>query len=158
MRAVDWILLAVCAALLVAGPAMALQEWSRHEQQAGLAEITGAQQPLAPEFRLAWRSGLLVAVIIAGVAGTIVAVRVSRQPRVRSVSHRLLWLLLGGMTLLDLAFLADGRWFVEAPYALRGSTIVWMYSLAAILIGGSVARLSELEDAFGGRHALRPAS
>ena len=149
MRAVDWILLATCAALLVVGPAMALQEWSRHDQATGLAEITGEAPVLEPAFRAAWRTGILVAVIVAGVAGTLVAVRIARQARVRAVSRRLIGLLLAGMTLLDLAFLADGRWFVNASYALRGSTVVWLYPAAAILMGGSVVRLSELEDAFG---------
>lgn len=149
MRAIDWILTLVSGALLVAGPAMALQEWSRHEQRAGLAEITGDEIALEPAFRTAWRSGILVAVVVAGIAGTIVAVRVAREPRVRAVSKRLLWLLLAGMTLLDLAFLADGRFFQTAEYAVRGSTVVWLYPLAGVLMGGAVVRLAELEEAFG---------
>lgn len=149
MRGIDWLLLVICAALLIAGPAMALQEWSRHERQAGVGELTGEAPPIEPAFRTAWRSGILVGVILGGIAGTIVAVRVARLPRVRSVSKRLIWLLLAGMTLLDLAFLADGRYFLQAPYLLRATTIVWLYPLAAILIGGAVIRLSELEDAFG---------
>jgi len=155
VRPLDWILLSTCAALLVIGPAMALHEWSRHDQAAGLAEITGEPVPLEPAFRTAWRTGILVAVIVAGIAGTLVALRIARQPRVRAVSHRLIWLLLAGMTLLDLAFLADGRWFLNAPYAIRGSTIVWLYPAAAILMGGSVVRLTELEEAFAEPGALR---
>lgn len=150
MRVLDWLLLAVCGALLLAGPVMALQEWIHHEDQAGLAAL-GQPAPLQPAFRDPWRAGLLGAVIVAGVLGTLVAVRVARQPRMRAVSGRLLTLLLLGMTVLDLAFLADGRWFVEGPYALRATTIVWAYPLAAILMGGSLVRLSELEAVFGER-------
>lgn len=153
MKASDWIMLAACAVLLVAGPAMALQELSRAEEERGLVALTGTAPPLEPAFRVAWRQVLLGAVVVAGVAGTWIAVRVARAPRVRSVSRRLLALLLAGMTLLDLAFLADGRWFMLAPYATRGATVVWLYPLAAVLMGGSVMRLSELEEAFGGAPA-----
>lgn len=138
----------VGAALVLAGPIMALQEWAAHQEQAGLAQITGERPPLDPAFRAPWRTGLLVAVIVAGVAGTLVAVRVAAQPKVRSVSGRLLWLLIGGMTLLDLAFLLDGR-MRDAAYAVRGTTTVWLYPIAGILMTGATVRLSELEDAFG---------
>ncbi|HVM44343.1 MAG TPA: hypothetical protein VM582_00305 [Candidatus Thermoplasmatota archaeon] len=151
MRASDWILLAVCGVLLVAGPAMALQEFVRYQASSGLAELTGQPPPLEPAFRTAWRGVLLLCVVVGGVAGTIVAIRCARQARVRSVSGRLLTLLLLGLTLLDVAFLADGRWFLDAPYALRGATVVWLYPAAAILMGGSVVRLTEIEGAFGER-------
>lgn len=153
MRSIDWLLLLVCGLLLVAGPAMALQEWTRFEQQAGLAKVTGEAPALEPAFRSSWRAALLAAVIVGGLLGTILAMRIARQPKVRAVSGRLLLILLSGMVALDLTFLADGRWFVGAPYAIRGATIVWMYPLAAVLIGGAVMRLSEVEDAFADRPA-----
>jgi hypothetical protein len=148
MRNIDRLLLAVCGALLFSGPLMALQEWIHHEDQVGLVAL-GQPAPLQPAFRDPWRAGLLVAVIAAGVLGTLVALRVARQPKFRAVSARLLTLLLLGMTILDLAFLADGRWFIGGPYALRAATIVWFYPVAAILMGGSLMRLSELESVFG---------
>ena len=154
MRPVDWLLLGACAALVLAGPAMALQELARAQSDVGLEVLTGEDRPVEPAFRVAWRAGLLVLVVATGILGTFFALRVARQPRVRSVSGRLMWLLLGGMTLLDLAFLADGRWFVLAPYALRGTTVVWLYPVAGVLMGGAVIRLAELESAFGeGRRA-----
>lgn len=149
MRATDWALLAVCGVLLAAGPAMALQEFVRHQESSGVSGVTGAAPPIEPAFRTAWRSVLLLCVVAGGLVGTIVAIRLARQPKVRAVSGRLLTLLLLGMTLLDLAFLADGRWFLDAPYALRGATVVWLYPAAAILMGGALVRLTEIEDAFG---------
>lgn len=149
MKAIDWLLLAACAVLLLSGPAMALQEFAHAQSQAGLAQLTGETAPLEPAFRTTWRVLLLLVVIVAGTAGTLLALRIARQPKVRAMSARLILLLLAGMTLLDLAFLADGRWFVLSPYALRGATIVWAYPIAGVLIGGSVMRLAEVEDAFG---------
>lgn len=151
MRPLDWILLAVCAVLLIAGPAMALQELSRYRSESGLEGLTGEDLPVEPAFRGAWRGILLVAVILAGIVGTVVAVRVARQQKVRAVGGRLLALLLAGMTILDLAFLADGQFFQNASYLLRGATIVWLYPAAGILMGGATVRLTELEDAFGER-------
>lgn len=151
MRPLDWLLLAACAVLLLSGPAMALQEFAHAQSQAGLAQLTGEAAPLEPAFRTTWRVILLLAVIVAGIAGTLLALRIARQPKVRAVSSRLIVLLLVGMTLLDLTFLADGRWFVLSPYVVRGASIVWVYPLAGALIGGSVMRLAEVEDAFGER-------
>lgn len=149
VRATDWTLLAVCGVLLVAGPAMALQELLRHQASSGLAELTGTAPELDPAFRATWRGVLLLCVIAGGVVGTLVALRCARQAKVRALSGRLLTLLLVGMTLLDLAFLADGRWFLDAPYAVRGATVVWLYPAAAILMGGALVRLTEIEAAFG---------
>lgn len=147
MRPVDWLLLAVCGALVLAGPAMALQEFARHQERAGLGELTGDDITFDAAFRAPWRTGLLVAVILGGIAGTIIAVRVAAQPKVRSVSGRLLFLLLAGMTLLDVGFLVDGR-MVDASYLARGATTVWVYPIAGILMAGATMRLAELEDAF----------
>lgn len=149
MRALDWILLAVCALLLVAGPVMSLQELSRYQSSEGLEGLTGEKLPIEPEFRGAWRGILFVAVLVAGVLGTLVAVRVARQAKVRAVSGRLIGLLLAGMTILDLAFLVDGQYFLDAEYLVRGATIVWLYPVAGILMGGAIVRLTELESAFG---------
>lgn len=153
MRSIDWILLAACGILLLAGPAMALQEWVRFEDQRGVATVTGEAPALEPAFRATWRAWLLVVVLVAGVLGTLLAIRIARQPRVRDVSRRLILLLLSGMVVLDLAYIVDGRWFMEAPYALRGATVVWLYPAAAVLMGGALLRLSELEQAFGEREA-----
>ena len=150
MRAADWTLLAVCGVLLIAGPAMAFQEFMRYQETSALADLTGEMPALDPAFRTSWRGILLLCVVVGGLAGTIVAFRLARQPKVRSVCGRLLTLLLLGMTLLDLAFLADGRWFLDEPYELRGSTIVWLYPGAAILMGGALMRLTEIEAAFAG--------
>lgn len=145
----DWVLLAVCGVLLIAGPAMALHEFIRHQDTASFVELTGDVPALDPAFRASWRALLLLCVVVGGVAGTVVAFRFARQPKVRALSGRLLALLLLGMTLLDLAFLADGRWFLDVPYLVRGSTIVWLYPAAAILMGGALMRLVEVEAAFG---------
>lgn len=128
---------------------MALQEFAASQRAASLEAITGEEQPLDAGFRAPWRVALLVLVVGVGVLGTLVAVRVAQAPRVRSVSARLLALLIGGMTLLDLAFLADGQWLADAPHALRAASVVWLYPVAGILVGGSLLRLAQLEDAFG---------
>jgi hypothetical protein len=151
MRGIDWTLLATCALLVLSGPAMALQEMVRAEDAAGRAALTGETSALEPAFRTAWRAGLLFLVIVAGVLGTLLALRIARQPKVRAVSGRLVLLLLAGMTLLDLTYLADGRWFTLASYGARASTIVWLYPVAGVFIAGSVVRLAEVEDAFGER-------
>lgn len=157
MRVTDWILLLGCAALVLAGPLMALQELARADDARAAAELTRSPAQLEPAFRAAWRTILFVVVLVVGTAGTLIAVRVAREPRVRVVAGRLLWMLLGGMTLLDLAFLADGRWFQLAPYEVRAASIVWLYPLAGILMGGSVLRLAEVEAAFAGRGEAKPA-
>ena len=149
MRATDWMLLAVCGVLLVSGPAMALQEFLRYEEATGFEDVTGETLALDPAFRATWRGILLLCVVAGGIIGTLVAIRLARQPKVRSVSGRLLTLLLAGMTLLDLAFLVDGRYFLDADYAIRGATVVWLYPASAILMGGALARLTEIEAAFG---------
>lgn len=132
---------------------MALQELARAESSAGRASLTGEAQPLDPAFRTAWRAALLVVVVVAGVLGTLLALRIARQAKVRAVSRRLILVLLVGMTVLDLAFLADGRWFVGAGHHVRAAIVVWTYPLAGVLIGGSVLRLSEVEGAFGDERA-----
>lgn len=149
VRGMDWVLLAVCGVLLIAGPAMALHEFIRHQDTSSFVQLTGQVPDLNPEFRSSWRVLLLGCVIIGGIAGTVVAFRFARQPKVRALSGRLLTLLLVGMTLLDLAFLADGRWFLDEPYLVRGSTIVWLYPAAAVLMAGALMRLVEIEEAFG---------
>ena len=153
MRAADWAFFAVCGLLLLAGPSMALQEWMRFEDQRALQKVTGEIPELEPAFRATWRGWLLLFVIAAGVLGTMMALRVARQQKVRAVSGRLMLLLLSGMVLLDLAFLADGRWFMDVPYAIRGATIVWLYPAAAVLMGGAALRLVEIEDVFGDARA-----
>jgi len=158
VRPTDWILLATCGVLLVSGPAMALQEFIRGEESAGLELVTGEVQPLDPAFRAGWRLVILILVVVGGLAGTLIAFRVAAQPKVRAVSARVLTLLLVGMTLLDLAFLADGRWFLDASYAIRAVSIVWVYPIAGILMGGALMRITELEAAFGNAAAAQAQS
>lgn len=156
MRALDWLLLLGCAALVLAGPIMALQELAKAEDARARAALTNNPEELEPAFRASWRTFLFAVVLVVGVLGTIAAVRISRKPRVRVVAGRLLWLLLGGMTLLDLAFLADGRWFQLAPHNVRAASIVWLYTVAGVLIGGSILRLAEVEDAFSRAEHEKP--
>lgn len=151
MRATDWTLLIACLVLLLAGPAMALQEFIVAEEQAGLEGVTGEAPTYDAPFRGWWRGLLFLVLLVIGVVGFVVSVRIARQPKVRSVSGRLLGILLVGITLFDMTFLVDGRWFLTGPYTLRASTIVWLYPLAAFLIGGATLRLIELERVFGER-------
>lgn len=153
MRATDWLLLLAAAALVVLGPAMAAQELSRLQDAQSLASLTGSAPAEDYAYRLPWRAATFGLVVGVGVVGTLVALRVARQPRVRAVSGRLLALLLTGMTLLDLAWLAEGRWLLAAPHAVRAGVVAWLYPLAALLLVGSVLRLSEVEAYFreGGR-------
>lgn len=150
VKVADAVLILCCLVLLAAGPAMALQELAQAEEDAGVSSVTGERAPTTYDapFRGWWRGALFLVLVVAGAAGFFLSVRIARQPRVRQVSGRLLALLLIGMTLFDLAFLADGRWFLSAPYQARAATIVWAYPLAAILMGGATLRLAEVERAF----------
>lgn len=146
---IDHALLVLAALLMVAGPVMALQEAAEQNQLAAAAQLTGALPAPDYAFRVTWRGGLFIASLLVSVLGSLVLVRVGRAPRTRAVSGRLLSLLFAGMTVLDLAFLADGAWFLSAPYLVRAVTIVWAYPLAGALLFGSVLRLHEVETAFG---------
>lgn len=151
LRAPDIVLLVSCGVLLLSGPVMSLQEFIRAEEEKGLAELTGTPAATAYDapFRGWWRGVLFLVLLVIGVVGFLLSIRIARQPKVRSVSGRLLAILLVGITLFDLTFLADGRWFLTAPYEVRAATVVWLYPLAAILIGGATLRLVELERVFG---------
>lgn len=151
MRATDGFLLAACALLLLSGPLMALQELAAAEEAASLAELMKTTPTLQPAFRAPWRTATFLMVLVAGVAGTLVALRVARKPLVRSLTGRLLGLLLAGMSIADLAFYADVKLFAEAPHVFRAATIVWAYPVAAVLMGGALVRLVEVERAFAGR-------
>lgn len=150
----DRLLLFTCAVLVLSGPAMALQEYSRVDQERAVRELTGAQPTPDLTFRTLWRTGLLVLIIVAAVVGSLLAMRFARQKRVRAVSGRLLFLLLAGMTILDLAFLTDGAWFMEKPHELRALTIVWAYPVGALLVAGATYRLLEVEALFGDARAF----
>lgn len=134
---------------------MALQEFIEAEEQAARAAVTGEAPSYDAPFRAWWRGLLFLALLVIGVAGFLLSMRVARQQKVRAVSGRLLAILLVGITLLDLAFLVDGRYFLGGPYATRGASIVWLYSLAAFLIGGAALRLVEVERVFGVASAPR---
>lgn len=156
MRATDWTLLVGCIVLLVAGPAMAVQELAKAEEEQARAEITGGEAlPLDPAFRGWWRGVLLATLVVVGVASFAVSWRIAKQPKVRAVSGRLLALLLVGVSILDLAFFLDGRLYLDAPYQERALTIVWLYPLAAILMGGATLRLVEVERVFTGARPTR---
>lgn len=147
----DWVLLLASAALMLAGPAMALEEWQAHEQALAAEALTGESPPLDPALRAPWRLPLLGLVFLVGAFGAWSCLRALAQPVTRAVSRRLVALLVVGMTILDAAFLLDGAVFADAPYALRAATIVWAYPLGAFLVAGSAHRLAEVARTFGER-------
>lgn len=155
MRARHWLLVAAALVLALAGPVMAWQELDRDARDASIAELTG--EPASPDvaFRAQGRMVVFAAVVVLGAVGTWASVVVARAPRVRSASGRLMFLLLVGMTVADLAFLLDVRALAEAPYRTRASVVAWIYPAAAVLVAGSTLRLAEVEEAFG--QAPRPA-
>lgn len=155
MHARHWVLVAACLVLGVLGPLMAWQELAHDARDRSLAALTGELPPLDTSFRAPTRTMAFVAILVIGVAGTWASVAAARAPRVRSVSGRLLFLLLLGMTLADLAFLLDARALAEAPYVTRAGLVAWIYTGAAILVAGSALRLAEVEEAFA--EAPRPA-
>lgn len=149
MRWTDLVLLLACAALLLVGPAMALQEWRAQEDARAVEDLTGRAPPRETAHRAAWRLPLTILVFLVGAFGTYACIWAWGNKVVRSVSRRLVALLILGMTALDVAYLVDGAFFGDAPYALRGATIVWAYPIAGILVGGAAQRLAELRDHFG---------
>ena len=149
VRATDWLALLACAALILIGPAMALQEFAKSQEQAARQSITGTLPPPDPAFRAAWRFPITVLVIAIGVLGSWTAARALLDPDVRFVCARLLGLLLGGLALLYATYYIDGAAMTDAPYVLRGATVVWIYPLAGLVIGGSVHRLADLDEHFG---------
>ena len=146
----DWVLLLASAALMLAGPVMALEEWRAHEEAVAAEALTGLP-PADPGFRAAWRAPLLGLVLVVSLLGTWSVGRVLARPVARAVSRRLVALLLAGMTVLDVAYLLDGTRLADAPPALRAATIAWAYPLAGFLIGGSAHRLAEVAERFGAR-------
>ena len=150
MRALDRVLLLACGALMLAGPVMAVQEYAKATQASGVESLTGETMARDYGYRQGWQVGALVLVLLVGGLGTLQLVRVGRAPRVRSVSARLLALLMGGMVLLDLAFLLD-RNTSDSGFLMRLVTVAWLYPAAAIVVALAASRLSELEDAFGER-------
>lgn len=138
---------------------MALQEIIQLEdvrdaerQRESREKLTGeATEPAPPDygFRDAWRWPLFGLVVLAGVTGCMMAIRVARARRWRAVSGRLLGLLLLGMGLIDVAFLLDVLVATDVPHLVRSWTVVWLYPLGALLAAGSLYRLTELEAQFG---------
>lgn len=128
---------------------MALQEFAKSQDASAELEITGKLSPVDAEFRGAWRFPVTLLVIIVGILGTWTAARALVDPDVRRVCGRLLGILLAGLTVAYVAYYLDGTTFAEAPYLLRGATIVWAYPIAGVLIAGSVHRLAELDERFG---------
>lgn len=148
MRWSDWLLVACAASLVVVGPIMALQEFAQARAAHAQFVVTGEVPPTDPSFRVVWRIPLTALVLVTGLAGTVALVRVMADPLVRSVTKRLVALLVLGMALVDVAYYVDGYLFLDAPYALRGATIVWLYPLAGLLLAGSVHRLAEIQSYF----------
>lgn len=148
MRALTWTLVLVSATLVVLGPTMALQELAAREEAEAHASLTGEPVEVDLGYRAPWRLPLFALVAAVGVLGSLVALRVLRKPRLRSVSGRLLGLLFAGMTLVDLAFLADLR-APHLPPMGRAALVVWVYVGGALLVAGSAARLDDVETVFG---------
>lgn len=155
MRATDWALLVCCAALILAGPGMALQEATRAQEQKATYDITGQLPPVDASFRNAWRVPLTVLVVVTGVLATVTLLLVLVDASVRSVSGRLVALLLAGLALMYVTYYVDGLLFAQAAYAWRATTIVWLYPIAGVLVGGSTIRLAEIVETFGGRRRDR---
>lgn len=147
VRTTDSLLLLACAALALAGPAMAVQEYAKATQARGLEDLTSEPAPIDYSFRDTWRVITLALVLVVGLLGSVMLVRVGRAPRVRSVSARLLVLLTVGMALLDLTYLLD-RANAGGGFLVRLITVSWLYPAAAIVIALSASRLAELEAAF----------
>lgn len=156
MRASDRIFLGLCVALVVAGPVMAVQEMLKARQAEGVGlviETNRAPTDLDVGFRIAWRGALFVGILALDVMGSLVLLRVGKQPRVRAVSGRLVGLLVGGLAALDVAFLLDGKFLADAPYALRALVVVWLYPVGALVAAGAAMRLDEVEALLGGARA-----
>jgi hypothetical protein len=134
---------------MIVAPAMAFQELSRAEEARVLEESLGV--PAVPDyfFREAWKLPLVALVLAAGRCGSALVLRVVRRTRLRAVSGRLLALLIGGMTWLDIVYLVDTRVLFLLAHDARAMAIVFAYPLGAIFVAGSVYRLAELEDVFG---------
>ncbi len=152
VRRLDVVVLVLCGLAMLAGPLMALQELAKEREQEARDAVAGpgaAPPDFDLGYRVAWREALLVLTLALDVAGSVVMVRVGRQPRVRAVSGRLLWLLVLGLAWLDLAFFLDGRWLFSAPYGLRALVVSWLYPVGAVLVAGSVFRLGDVESLLG---------
>lgn len=139
-----------CAASLVAiGPAMALQELARAQEQEATQELTGHIPAVDGAFRALWRLPLTILVIVSGILGTFAAIRVLIDANVRRVARRVLIVLIVALALLYVTYYLDGALFFAAPYGLRAASIVWMYPLTGILIAGSIHRIAQLHAYFG---------
>jgi len=153
MRATDLALLILCAAAILAGPAMALQELVKASQETAVGLVVepgAAPGELDVGFRATWRVALLAGIVAMDALGCVVLLRVGRHPRVRAASGRLVALLIVGLAAIDAAFLFDGRYLAEGSYALRALFVAWMYPLGGILAAGSVLRLGEVHALLGG--------
>lgn len=149
VRRLDVLVLALCGLALLAGPLMALQEVAKARDEAArglVLDPQAAPQDLDVGYRLVWRGAMLVLTLAVDIGGSLVMLRVGRQPRVRGVSARLLWLLVAGLAWLDLAFLLDGRYLLDAPYVQRALVVSWIYAVGALLVAGSVFRLGDVES------------
>lgn len=157
MRRLDVLALVLAGLAILAGPLMALQELAKDRDQTArgaVLEPSAAPSDLDVGYRLAWRAAMLALTLALDVVGSVVMLRIGRQPRVRAVSGRLLWLLVAGLAWVDLAFFLDGRYLLYAPYALRALVVSWLYPAGAILVAGSVFRLGDVESLLG-REPLR---
>jgi hypothetical protein len=159
VRRLDVLALLLCGLAMLVGPVMALQELSKANDAAAAGLVidpSAAPRDLDAGFRLAWRTALVALILAIDVVGSVVMLRIGRQPRVRAVSGRLLGLLVFGLAWLDLAFLVDARYLFAAPYAERALIVSWLYLVGAVFVAGSVFRLGDVESLL--RHEPAPAA
>jgi hypothetical protein len=148
MRLRHWLLLAACIALAVVGPVMAWQELEHASRDDALAGLTGEQPETDPSFRAPGRMATLAAAGVVGLAGAWTGIAAVRVATVRSVSTRLLVLLVLGLLGVGLAYVVDVRILAEVSYRVRAGFVGWAYTAAAVVVGGSALRLAQIEDAF----------
>lgn len=153
MRWSDWLLLACAGVLVVVGPAMAIQELAKAQEEKARFDLTGELTPVDASLRDGWRLPLTALVLVTGLVATFTLVRAVLDVGTRPLVGRLVALMLGGLALLYVTYYVDGAFFATQPYALRGTTIVWLYPVAGVLVGGSAWRLGEIATHFGARRA-----
>lgn len=159
MRLLDRLLLVVCGALVLAVPIMTVQEYVEALEAPTIlgpdGETIVSSPPAAPKHYTTWRFILLVLILVAGILGSVQAIRILRAPRVRPYAGRLMGLLVTGLAVLDLTFLLDGV-LADKGFLARAITIAWLYPTAALVTALSAYRLAELEAAFGTRAPPTP--
>lgn len=147
MRWHDALLLAAAAALVLAGPLMALGELAQAEADAR-REATGAAVVATDEHRAVSRVVLPVLVLATLGFGGFRLWRVHRRPEVRAVARRPGLVLLAGLALLGFAWFWDWGYFLQAGYLARGAYVLLAYPAAAALVLGSAYVLARVDASF----------